>query len=117
MKLWPQAHLTPPCFFFPCLTHFCPPLSAPPSFGNMYYVREKGEGAAVLNLMDALSSCLHKGGCNVVPGLIPDQVRRMTGPKALRRCPSPCLWDWGNAHMHLLPKPHRRSSGSASGAP
>lgn len=42
-------------------------------FGNMYYIRDNGEGKAVTGLLDALETCLRKGGCNVVPGLIDDQ--------------------------------------------
>lgn len=35
-------------------------------------VREQGEAAVVLQMMDALSGCLARGGCAVVPGLSMD---------------------------------------------
>jgi len=38
-------------------------------FGNIFYVREEGEDAAVLGAVGAISSCLEQGGCAVVPGL------------------------------------------------
>lgn len=34
-----------------------------------FAVREQGEAAAVLNMVDTLSGCLARGGCTVVPGL------------------------------------------------
>lgn len=43
------------------------PLPAPPA--PQFAVREQGESAAVMNMMDALSGCLARGGCAVVPGL------------------------------------------------
>ncbi|KAG1656458.1 hypothetical protein FOA52_005888 [Chlamydomonas sp. UWO 241] len=43
-------------------------------FGNMFYVREEGEQAAVVNSVDALVGCLAKPeGCRVVPGIPADQ--------------------------------------------
>ncbi|MCW6037985.1 TPM domain-containing protein [Spirulina subsalsa FACHB-351] len=42
-------------------------------FGNLYYVRENGENNSIVNALDAVSSCLREGGCNVVPGLPREQ--------------------------------------------
>ena len=43
-------------------------------YGNMFYVREEGESASVINSLDALVSCLSKDeGCSTVPGLPDDQ--------------------------------------------
>ena len=44
----------------------------PPSPAMCLQVREQGESAAVLSIVDALTGCLAKGGCAVVPGLSPD---------------------------------------------
>ncbi|KAL4457453.1 hypothetical protein ABPG75_012318 [Micractinium tetrahymenae] len=41
-------------------------------YGNMFNVREQGESAAVMNMMDSLTGCLERGGCFVVPGLTAD---------------------------------------------
>ncbi|PRW56026.1 methanol dehydrogenase [Chlorella sorokiniana] len=41
-------------------------------FGNMFAVREMGESAAVMNMVDTLTGCLARGGCAVVPGLSAD---------------------------------------------
>lgn len=38
-------------------------------YGNLFTVREIGESAAVVNMLEALTGCLRKGGCAVVPGL------------------------------------------------
>lgn len=49
------------------------PASAPiPALALLLQVREQGESAAVMNMMDALTGCLAKGGCFVVPGLTMD---------------------------------------------
>jgi hypothetical protein len=42
-------------------------------FGNMYYVRENGEDNAVIDSLEAVKTCLVRGGCNVVPGLPKEQ--------------------------------------------
>ncbi|KAG2490356.1 hypothetical protein HYH03_011158 [Edaphochlamys debaryana] len=42
-------------------------------FGNMFFVRENGEQAAILQSTSALVGCLNKGGCLVVPGLPEEQ--------------------------------------------
>jgi len=42
-------------------------------FGNLYYVREKGEDRAILDAMHTVEGCLRQGGCNVVPGLPREQ--------------------------------------------
>ncbi|WIA33950.1 hypothetical protein OEZ86_007045 [Tetradesmus obliquus] len=43
-------------------------------FGNMFYVREAGDSAAVLGAMSALIECLDRPeGCRVVPGVPPEQ--------------------------------------------
>jgi len=42
-------------------------------FGNLYYVREKGEDQAILDAMHTVEGCLRKGGCSVVPGLPREQ--------------------------------------------
>ncbi|PSC68992.1 methanol dehydrogenase [Micractinium conductrix] len=41
-------------------------------FGNMFNVREQGESAAVMGMMDALTGCLAQGGCFAVPGVSMD---------------------------------------------
>jgi hypothetical protein len=46
-------------------------------FGNMYYVRENGEDSAIIDSLEAVKTCLVKGGCNVVPGL-PDEQWNLT---------------------------------------
>ncbi len=38
-------------------------------FGNQYYVREKGEDAAIIDSLNAVELCLERGGCEFVPGL------------------------------------------------
>ncbi len=38
-------------------------------FGNQYFVQEQGEDQAIIQAVDAVKTCLVKGGCNVVPGL------------------------------------------------
>lgn len=38
-------------------------------FGNQYFVRDEGEDQAIIQSVEAVRSCLAKGGCNVVPGL------------------------------------------------
>ena len=38
-------------------------------FGNQYFVQEQGADQAIIQSVDAIQSCLEKGGCNVVPGL------------------------------------------------
>jgi hypothetical protein len=42
-------------------------------FGNMYYVRENGEDSAITDSLEAVKTCLVRGGCNVVPGLPKEQ--------------------------------------------
>ena len=42
-------------------------------YGNMYFVRENGEMAAVTGALAALDTCLHRGGCAVPPGLPQEQ--------------------------------------------
>lgn len=42
-------------------------------YGNMFFVRENGEQAAIDGAMDGLLLCLRKGGCRVPPGLPQDQ--------------------------------------------
>ncbi|EIE18720.1 hypothetical protein COCSUDRAFT_38534 [Coccomyxa subellipsoidea C-169] len=45
-------------------------------YGNLFYVREEGEAAAVMSTVDALVECLERpGGCAVVPGLPPNQYQ------------------------------------------
>lgn len=42
-------------------------------FGNLFFIREQGEQAAVLATLDALTTCLERTeGCKVVPGLAED---------------------------------------------
>jgi len=38
-------------------------------FGNQYYVKDNGEDGAVLDALNAVETCLERGGCQVVPGL------------------------------------------------
>lgn len=38
-------------------------------YGNMFNVRDEGESAAVMGMMDSLTTCLAQGGCFAVPGL------------------------------------------------
>ena len=42
-------------------------------FGNLYYVRENGEDNAITVSLEAVKTCLVRGGCNVVPGLPKEQ--------------------------------------------
>ena len=42
-------------------------------FGNQYYVKEHGEDGAIIDAIKAVETCLDKGGCQVVPGLPPEQ--------------------------------------------
>ncbi|NJM19881.1 MAG: TPM domain-containing protein [Richelia sp. RM2_1_2] len=42
-------------------------------FGNLYFVREKGEDQAIIQALQTVENCLRKGGCNVVPGLPREQ--------------------------------------------
>ena len=42
-------------------------------FGNLYYVREKGEDQAIIDALQTVEGCLRQGGCNVVPGLPREQ--------------------------------------------
>ena len=42
-------------------------------FGNQFYVRDNGEDGAVLGAINALETCLERGGCAVVPGLPREQ--------------------------------------------
>ncbi|MGB3638234.1 MAG: TPM domain-containing protein [Rivularia sp. (in: cyanobacteria)] len=42
-------------------------------FGNLYFVREKGEDGAIIEALHTVEGCLRGGGCNVVPGLPREQ--------------------------------------------
>jgi hypothetical protein len=42
-------------------------------FGNLYFVRERGEDEAILEAIGTVKNCLQQGGCNVVPGLPQEQ--------------------------------------------
>ena len=42
-------------------------------FGNQFYVRDHGEDGAVLDAISSITSCLDRGGCEVVPGLPKEQ--------------------------------------------
>ena len=42
-------------------------------FGNLFYVREHGENNSIVHSLEAVETCLRKGGCNVVPGLPREQ--------------------------------------------
>ena len=42
-------------------------------FGNLYFVREKGEDGAIIQALQTVEGCLRQGGCNVVPGLPREQ--------------------------------------------
>ena len=52
--------------------HACPLLKSSILDVPRVQVREQGESAAVLSIVDALTGCLAKGGCAVVPGLSSD---------------------------------------------
>lgn len=42
-------------------------------YGNQFYVRENGEGGAILGALGSVETCLQRGGCQVVPGLPKEQ--------------------------------------------
>jgi hypothetical protein len=42
-------------------------------FGNVYYVRDNGQDAAILDALHTVKGCLEIGGCQVVPGLPQEQ--------------------------------------------
>ncbi|MDJ0713537.1 MAG: TPM domain-containing protein [Prochloraceae cyanobacterium] len=42
-------------------------------FGNLYYVRDRGENNAIVDSLETVKDCLVKGGCQVVPGLPKEQ--------------------------------------------
>lgn len=42
-------------------------------YGNQFYVREHGEGGAIVGALDSIKTCLRRGGCQVVPGLPREQ--------------------------------------------
>lgn len=42
-------------------------------FGNMYYVRDNGQNAAISAALGVVQGCLRQGGCNVVPGIPREQ--------------------------------------------
>ena len=42
-------------------------------YGNQYYVKEHGEDGAVIDALQAVETCLDRGGCQVVPGLPQEQ--------------------------------------------
>ncbi len=43
-------------------------------FGNQFYVRDHGEDGAILDAINAVTTCLDRGGCQVVPGLPKEQL-------------------------------------------
>ncbi|MGF1493591.1 MAG: TPM domain-containing protein [Microcoleaceae cyanobacterium] len=42
-------------------------------YGNQFFVRENGEDQAIIQSLEAVESCLVRGGCRVVPGLPREQ--------------------------------------------
>ena len=42
-------------------------------YGNIFFVRDSGEAAGIDASIDALDVCLRRGGCQVPPGLPPEQ--------------------------------------------
>ncbi|KGG12548.1 MULTISPECIES: TPM domain-containing protein [Prochlorococcus] len=42
-------------------------------FGNQFYVRDYGEGGAIIDAIKSVELCLDRGGCQVVPGLPKEQ--------------------------------------------
>ena len=42
-------------------------------YGNLYYVRDKGENNSIVQALYTVEECLKNGGCNVVPGLPKEQ--------------------------------------------
>ena len=48
-------------------------------YGNMFNVRQEGEPAAVAAALDALTGCLRRGGCTVVPGIDADHYNLTLG--------------------------------------
>jgi hypothetical protein len=42
-------------------------------YGNQFYVREQGQDQSILASLNAISTCLDKDGCAVVPGLPQEQ--------------------------------------------
>ncbi|WP_320674600.1 TPM domain-containing protein [Prochlorococcus sp. MIT 1341] len=42
-------------------------------YGNQYYVRDNGEDGSVLGAINAIETCLDRGGCQLVPGLPKEQ--------------------------------------------
>ncbi|MBV2350965.1 TPM domain-containing protein [Synechococcus sp. HK05] len=42
-------------------------------FGNVYYVRDHGQDASILDSLHTVKGCLEIGGCQVVPGLPQEQ--------------------------------------------
>ncbi len=42
-------------------------------FGNQFYVRDNGEDGSILASIQAVKTCLDRGGCEVVPGLPQEQ--------------------------------------------
>lgn len=42
-------------------------------FGNQFFVREHGEDQSILEALSSIKTCLRRGGCQVVPGLPPEQ--------------------------------------------
>ncbi|MDY7020574.1 MAG: TPM domain-containing protein [Cyanobacteriota bacterium] len=42
-------------------------------YGNQYFVRENGEDQSIIQSLNAVETCLIKGGCRVVPGLPREQ--------------------------------------------
>lgn len=42
-------------------------------YGNQYYVRDHGEDGAIQAALGAITTCLDRGGCQVVPGLPREQ--------------------------------------------
>lgn len=42
-------------------------------FGNQFFVREHGEDQSIVEALSSIKTCLRRGGCQVVPGLPPEQ--------------------------------------------
>lgn len=42
-------------------------------YGNQFFVRENGEDQSIIQALQSVETCLRRGGCQVVPGLPPEQ--------------------------------------------
>ena len=42
-------------------------------YGNQFFVREHGEDVSIIRALEAIETCLQRGGCSVVPGLPQEQ--------------------------------------------